>query len=278
MDKRELAAGFRERLRTLIGQDRGGTAAFLAATGIDRSALSQFLDAGVDRMPRAETLRRIAEARGVTVDWLLSLSNTPEGRQEVAPAARIESAEAEGGGSPLDQWRYEAAGMKLRYVPSSLPDMLQLADHPAPAADAGTGRAENVLGLDPAGVSGDMDIEIAMPVQTLEDLAEGTGLWRGADPAARARQLRHMAATCAEAYPSLRLHLFDGRATFAAPFTVFGRIRAAVYLGDAYLVVSAADQVAGLTRLFDRLVRRAIIGPDRVHETLAALAERVPPA
>ena len=114
-----------------------------------------------------------------------------------------------------------------------------------------------------------------MPRQTLEDLAEGTGLWRGTDPMLRRRQLAHMATTCAEAYPSLRLHLYDGRATFAAPFTVFGRIRAAVYLGDAYLVVSAADQVTALTRLFDTLVRRATIGPDRVHETLAALAARV---
>jgi hypothetical protein len=73
----------------------------------------------------------------------------------------------------------------------------------------------------------------------------------------------------------LRLHLYDGRAAYAAPFTVFGRIRAAVYLGEAYLVVSAADQVAALTRLFDNLVRRAVVGPDRVHETLAELASAV---
>ena len=114
MDKREIAAAFRSRLQTLLGDERGGVAAFLRDTGIDRSALSQFLDPGVDRMPRAETLRRIAEARGVTADWLLSLSNAPEGRQEVAPSVQIESAEAPGGGSPIDQWRREAAGMKLR--------------------------------------------------------------------------------------------------------------------------------------------------------------------
>ena len=82
-----------------------------------------------------------------------------------------------------------------------------------------------------------------------------------------------MAATCAEVYPTLRLHLFDGRTTFAAPFTVFGRIRAALYLGDAYLVVTSAEQVAALTRLFDSLVRRAVVGPERVHETLYALAD-----
>ena len=79
MDKRALAAAFRERLKSLLGDERGGVAAFLRDTGIDRSALSQFLDPAVDRLPRAETLRRIAEARGVTADWLLSLSNAPDG-------------------------------------------------------------------------------------------------------------------------------------------------------------------------------------------------------
>jgi transcriptional regulator with XRE-family HTH domain len=269
MDKRTLAATFRERLRSLVGDGRGGTAAFLAETGLDRSALSQFLDPDVDRLPRAETLRRIAEARGVTVDWLLSLSNAPEGQQEVAPSVQIETIEDPTGGSPIDRWRREAAGMKLRYVPSSLPDMLGLApEAPAPAEDARTGAPENVLG---GFRLGDMDVEIAMPVQTLQDLSGGTGLWRGMDRDVRRRQLAHMAATCAEAYPTLRLHLYDGSVTFAAPFTVFGRIRAAIYLGEAYLVVTSAEQVASLTRLFDNLVRRAVVGPDHVHELLADL-------
>lgn len=269
MDKRDLSAAFRERLRALIGEGHGGTAAFLRDTGIDRSALSQFLSPGVDRMPRAETLRRIAEARGVTVDWLLSLSNARDGRQEVAPSVEIESAEIAGGGSPIDLWRREAAGMKLRYVPSGLPDMLGLSDD-APTGDAAGGRAENVLG---GFRLGEMDVEIAMPIQTLQDLSAGTGVWRGSDPGRRRRQLAHMAATCAEVYPTLRLHLFDGRDAFAAPFTVFGRIRAALYLGEAYLVVTSAEQVAALTRLFDNLVRRAVVGPERVHETLDALAD-----
>jgi transcriptional regulator with XRE-family HTH domain len=274
MDKRAVATAFRERLRTLLGEERGGVAAFLRDTGVDRSALSHFLDPEADRMPRAETLRRIAEARGVTADWLLSLSNAPQGRQEVAPSVQIESVEAPGGGSPIDQWRREAAGMKLRYVPSAIPDMLGLADDepdvPPPDSPALTGQPEKVLdGLR----LGDMDIEIAMPVQTLRDLANGTGLWEGVRAGLRRRQLAHMAAVCAEAYPALRLHLYDGRSSFAAPFTVFGRIRAALYLGEAYLVVTSADQVAALTRLFDNLVRRAIVGPDRVHELLAELAD-----
>ncbi|HRO12955.1 helix-turn-helix transcriptional regulator [Amaricoccus sp.] len=271
MDKREIAAAFRERLRTLLAEERGGIAGFLRDTGVDRSALSQFLDPAIDRMPRAETLRRIAEARGVTTDWLLSLSNAPEGRQVVAPSVQIESAQSPEGGSPIDQWRREAAGMKLRYVPSSLPDMLRLeegtADRPGPAS---AGQPENVLG---GYVLGDMDVEIAMPVQTLHDLAEGTGLWRDTPAAPRRRQLAHMAAICAEGFPTLRLHLYDGRLSFAAPFTVFGRIRAALYLGEAYLVVTSTDQVAALSRLFDTLVRRAIVGPERVHDLLGELAD-----
>jgi hypothetical protein len=229
--------------------------------------LSQFLDPAVDRMPRAETLRRIAEARGVTADWLLSLSNAPEGRQVVTPSVQIESAASAEGGSPLDQWRREAAGMKLRYVPSTLPDMLRLADEPGPAT---AGQPENVLG---GYVLGDMDLEIALPVQTLQDLAEGCGLWRDTPAAPRRRQLAHMAATCAEVFPTVRLHLYDGRLSFAAPFTVFGRIRAALYLGEAYLVVTSTDQVAALSRLFDTLVRRAVVGPERVHDMLYELAD-----
>jgi transcriptional regulator with XRE-family HTH domain len=289
MDKRAVSSAFRERLRTLLGDERGGVAAFVRDTGVDRSALSQFLSPEIDRLPRAETLRRIAEARGVTVDWLLALTNAPTGVQQVAPAVQIEQVQDPAGGSPLDRWRHEAAGMKLRYVPSSLPDMLHLAPEgeggpatpdaapdatPDATPDARTGQPENVLG---GFRLGDMDVEIAMPLQTLQDLAEGTGLWRGTGTTLRRRQLAHMAETCAEAYPALRLHLYDGRATFAAPFTVFGRIRAAVYLGEAYLVVTAAEQVGALTRLFDNLVRRSVVGPDRVHEALAALADSVRP-
>jgi transcriptional regulator with XRE-family HTH domain len=271
MDKREIAAAFRDRLQVLLADERGGIAGFLFDTGIARSALSQFLDPAVDRMPRAETLRRIAEARGVTADWLLSLSNAPEGQQVVAPSVQIESAESPEGGSPIDQWRREAAGMKLRYVPSNLPDMLGLVeDAPAPTSPALAGQPENVLG---GFRLGDMDVEIAMPVQTLQDLSQGGGIWRGTDPGLRRRQLAHMAATCAEVFPTLRLHLFDGRRAFAAPFTVFGRIRAALYLGEAYLVVTSTDQVAALSRLFDNLVRRAIVGPERVHDMLYKLAD-----
>ena len=37
-------------------------------------------------------------------------------------------------------------------------------------------------------------------------------------------------------------------------------------------MVTSADQVAALSRLFDNLVRKAITGPERVQDLLAELA------
>lgn len=273
MDKRILASQFKPRLKQVVESHSNGRAHFLQATGLDRSALSQFLNPASDRLPRAETLRRIAQISGVSVDWLLCLENAPGGRQEVAKSIQIEKAVQADGSTPLDQWRSEAAGFKLRYVPSTLPDMLSLVPSEnieQPVARGGG--MENVLGqvsLD------DMDVEVAMPLQTLQNLSDQSGLWRGTSPDQCRRQLRHMAAICQDKYPTLRLHLYDGTRVFSAPFTVFGNQRVALYLGDAYLVVSSAEQVRDFARHFDRLVRHAVVGSDKVHQTLNDLADAV---
>ncbi|WP_298916295.1 helix-turn-helix domain-containing protein [uncultured Roseobacter sp.] len=273
MDKRDLSTNFKSRLSQVLASHPAGKGHFLKSVGMDRSALSQFLNPDSDRLPRAEMLRRIAQVTGVSVDWLLCLENAPEGRQEVAASVHIEKAVQADGSTPLDQWRREASGFKLRYVPSTLPDMVSLSPEAADTnTDARGGGVENVLeriSLD------DLDVEIAMPIQTLKDLSARTGLWRGAEAQTCRAQLAHMARVCRENYPALRLHLYDGTETFSAPFTVFGKQRVALYIGDAYLMVSSPDQVRGFSRQFDRLVRRATIGSDRVHEVIEALADAV---
>ena len=40
------------------------------------------------------------------------------------------------------------------------------------------------------------------------------------------------------------------------------------------LIDHAREQVAALVRMFDGLVRKSVVGPDRAQETLYALAER----
>ncbi len=274
MDKRELSTVFRHSLREILEGEEHGIAPFLRDTGLDRSALSQFLDPKLDRLPRAETLRRIAEARGISIDWLLGMENAREGRQELASSFQIENALTEDGSSPLERWHLEAEGHKLRYVPSTLPDMLILRPenqqdaHPSTVSAGG----ENVM----AGLEiGDRDIEIAMPIQTIEHLAQGSGIWKDTSNALRRAQLHHMADVCEAQYPALRIHLFDGRNTFSAPFTVFGKFRVALYVGDSYLVVTAVEQVRTFVKRFDHLVRKTIIGADIAHGTFRALAEGV---
>ncbi|MEM9429937.1 MAG: transcriptional regulator [Pseudomonadota bacterium] len=255
---------FRQRLRTLLEAEEHGTAQFLRDTGLDRSALSQFLNPESDRLPRAEALRRIAAARGISVDWLLGLENAPEGRQEIRSSLMVERAEGPDGSTPVEAWRREAAGLKLRYVPTLLPDLLE---------QSGIGGAGEAL-LGDADLD-DTDVEIAMPLQRFEALALGGGIWRGTRAQERRRKISAMAHLARAHYPTLRVHLFDARKTFAPAFSVFGRSRVALYLGESYLVLTGRENIRLFTRLFDGLVRAAVIGPDRVHATLAEIAEDV---
>ena len=256
MDRRALAEAFRERFGTLLKDFQGDIPRFLRATGIDRSALSQLRDPKQDRLPRAETLRRIAQATGVSGDWLLALSNARDGRQELTQSSELLSAEGRDGTTILSRWHGEAAGHKLRYVPAQLPDMLSLSDQ----RDGAEGQEKVLSGFDLE----EVDLEIAMPQQRLELLATRSGPWRGADLGVVRRQISHMAELCEAHYPSLRLHLFDARQTFSAPYTVFGRMRASIYVGQAYISVTAADEVRFFTQKFDQLVREATVTPDMV--------------
>ena len=126
MDKRILAKEFKKRLAEVVASHAEGRADFMRAVGIDRSALSQFLSTETDRLPRAETLHRIAAVTGVSADWLLCLENAPEGRQEVAQSVQIEKETQADGSTPLDQWRKEAAGQVERLMQQSeLPEQLR---------------------------------------------------------------------------------------------------------------------------------------------------------
>ena len=66
-----------------------------------------------------------------------------------------------------------------------------------------------------------------------------------------------MASECARLYPSLRLYLYDSKKVFSAPLSVFGRLLAAVYVGQFYLVYRDNRQISALTKHFDSLVRES---------------------
>ncbi|MEM1343279.1 MAG: transcriptional regulator [Pseudomonadota bacterium] len=277
MHKLRIAEIFRTRLARLIDDHPGGLARFARDAGLDRSALAQFLDPERLRLPRAETLHRLASLKGVSADWLLGLANAEEGRQEVALGIAVETETDAAGDTPLARWQREAEGAKIRYVPSTLPDLFRLAELSDGAVEEirAEARASHAQGLIEGAAFNDTDIEICMPLQTLEALAEGSGIWAEIEADLRRDQLAHIAREAERLYPSVRLHLFDGRRSFSAPLTVFALKRAALYLGRSYLVVNSARQVRQLARHFDDLVRESTVPPHTVHETLARLAAQV---
>ena len=265
MDKRELSLIFRDRFRCILEEVVDVLAGFLRRAVIDRSALSLLRDPKQDRLPRAETLRRIAEATGVSVDWLLGLENSREGRQQMTESNALLSADWQDGSSPLSRWHVEAEGRKLRYVPAGLPDMLSL---PLEMAAGGSGSVEKVLtGFD----LDEMDLEIAMPQQTLAAFANRRGIWADRRVEDVTALIEHICETCERHYPALRLHLFDGSQIFSAAFTVFGRMRASVYVGGAYISVTGPAEVRYFSKRFDELVRNAVVTPDALPDHLRKL-------
>ena len=67
----------------------------------------------------------------------------------------------------------------------------------------------------------------------------------------------HVATLLDDLYPTFRLFLYDGRMRYSVPYTIFGPYRAAIYVGDMYLVLNATQPIRALTRHFDNLIRAA---------------------
>ncbi|MFZ1814592.1 MAG: helix-turn-helix transcriptional regulator [Rhizobiaceae bacterium] len=268
-DKREIAEVFQARLKDLIARRGETLSAFARRCGLDRSALSQFLDRDALRLPRAETLAAIASCESVSVDWLLGLSQSENAIGEVARVMSIETALGGHGETRLAEWHREAAGYKIRYVPATLPDLLRTqavidyefhAEQPK-LIDAKSDQARSLLDYSRRP---ETEMESVMPYQRLYNLAAGAGIWNGMQRGARQAQLEHMAQLLEELYPTFRLFLYDGIKAYSAPFTVFGPKRAAIYLGDMYLVINSVEQIRDLAVRFDHLIRLSTIGPDRV--------------
>jgi transcriptional regulator with XRE-family HTH domain len=263
MDKRELADIFRQRLGALVSRSRASQAAFAESIGIDRSALSILLSAKTARLPRVETLLHIAERYAVTLDWLLGISEDEGTTGEVLSSLAIETAVDDGGASLLMRWHAEAGGMKIRYVPARIPDLLRTTEVIAYEASASHQSAEAqveeaVFRLDYNRAPG-TDMESCMPYQTLVQFAEGTGIWTGLSKKARAAQLDHIAGLIDELYPSFRLFLFDGRERFSIPYTIFGSTRVAVFAGQMYLVLNSVETIRTMQTHFESLIRHTHI-------------------
>ena len=256
-------------------------AAFARLAGLDRSTLSQLMADASPRLPRAETLVAIARAAHVSVDWLLGLSQREEVGAEIIEAMlQIAPSDHLPADDRFMAWLNEAEGYRIRTVPLALPDFMKTEaalrlEYAAAFRDAGPARLDAVRARLDFMRRPDHDVEVCVALQSLWALAAGQDVWHGMGAEARREQLRHMAAIYEEAYPSLRLYLYDLRDVYASPFTVFGSKRAVLFLGQAYLVLNGSDHIRMFARRFDDLIRRAVVQPHAVGRLVAGLADEV---
>ncbi|HVH47336.1 MAG TPA: hypothetical protein VM925_33605 [Labilithrix sp.] len=248
---------------------------------MDRSTLSQLLSPDNDRLPRIETLAAIANSQQVSIDWLVGLSQEGQlGAHVLEQSVQIEEHAPSPADLRLARWHAEAAGYKIRYVPTTLPDLLK-SDHVIDyeygrfaAVDPGQNAEHSQMKLEQQRRSGS-DLEVCNSVQAVEGFARGEGIWRDLAVDARREQLARMIALADELYPAFRWFLYDSRNRYSTPLTVFGPKRAVVYIGQMYFVFNSSDHIRYLTKHFDDLIRAAVVQPPATIELLRKLHDEL---
>jgi transcriptional regulator with XRE-family HTH domain len=281
MNRQQTVESFRARVLELIERSNESRSAFAAKVGMDRSTLSQLLSTDNDRLPRAESLVAIARIEHVSCDWLLGLA---QDRQEGTELIRADMEIESGAGSPIDErlarWHKEATGYKIRYIPTTLPDLLkteaviryECPDVSEVPLETSVGQVSSRLSYSR---QPETEMEVCCAAQTLESFARGEGVWRGLDRRDRSAQIERMIELTDELYPTLRWSLYDGLSHFSVPVTLFGPKRAVVYVGQLYFVFNMTDHIRVLASHFDRLVKEAVTQPTDMPAFLLELLREV---
>ncbi len=277
MRRNETVEIFRTRLVEVIEGSGLSRSEFARRIGADRSTLSQLLAADGTRLPRAETIAAIAGVAQVSVDWLLGLSGKGQlGTDVLNEAVAIEPGAASPADERLKRWHTEAAGYKIRYVPTTLPDLLKTEEviryeyvqHDTLEPQGRIEYAEAKLAYSRRP---ETDIEACSSYQSLAQFARGEGQWQDLAFDTRIAQIQSMILLLDELYPTFRWFLFDIRKNYSVPLTIFGPQRAAIYIGDMYLVSTSQEHIRVLTGHFDNLIRAAVMQPPEVIEYLKRL-------
>ena len=281
MDRREVSRVFRVRLTDAMERVGASRASLARRVGIDRSTLTQLLSTDVDRLPRADTVAAIAAELKVSLDWLLGLSQVDKlGADILHESLQVAPSAQEPVDEQIIEWFEEASGTKVRSVPATLPDFSKTGEvlrheyrvFSARSLDRALGEARDKLAQ--LRLS-ETDMEICMPLQGIEDFADGGGIWRGLPAPARARQVERLIDVVEELYPRLRVYLFDALTHFSAPYTIFGRRRVALYAGQIFLVFNTAEHISVLSRHFDDLIRAAVVSSPEIGSFLQGLRPRI---
>ena len=281
MDRREVAEIFRTRLTEAIERSDFNRAALARKVGIDRSTLSLLLSDDMDRLPRADTAAALASTLQISLDWLLGLSHEARiGADILLESMQITPSDRSPDDAGLARWHREARGYKIRYVPTTLPDLVKteaVIEHEYKDFVAKSAGQIKVVAQDLLNYSHmpDTDMEICMPIQAITGFARREALWEGLSAAATGQQMDRLVQLSDELYPSLRIYLFDALTHYSVPLTVFGPLRAAIYLGQMYFVFNTTEHIRVLTKHFDQLIRGAVVPAEQVPDYLRKLRKEV---
>lgn len=271
---------FQDRLQQVIDESGLNRSGFAASISVDRSTLSQLLSADNVRLPRADTIASIAEVHQVSIDWLLGLTQQGRLAANIFPEVFDVEDYATSIFDKYLQWHREATGYKVRYIPTTLPDLLKteaVAEHEFNRYGSGKvdqSVRDNQLRLLQQRHPGS-ELETCVPLQSLETFAFGQGIWKGLALSDRCRQLERMIELNEELYPSFRWYLFDGKQSYSSSFTIFGPMRASLFLGHLYILINSVEHIRKLTQRFDDLIRIAVIHPHEIEKTLSALLDEI---
>jgi transcriptional regulator with XRE-family HTH domain len=281
MDYASRVVIFRDRITQVMSKNNLNHSQFAKSIGVDRSTLSQLLSENDLRLPRADTLASIAENCNVSVDWLLGITDTGSlNTQLLTGPLEFEQYCESNPETRLIQWYSEAQHYKVRYTPSTLPDFMKLEQVVACEFQRyGVGKIDQSIRESQFLLAqlrdGKSEMETCMSLQDLQSFARGQGVWEDVPIAIRQQQLRHMRILNQELYPRFRWYLFDGRKMYTAAFTVFGPLRAVVFLGQHFLVLNSAKHVRLLTRRFEDLIRHAMVHPHNINTMLKQLLDEI---
>ncbi|MGH9135442.1 MAG: helix-turn-helix domain-containing protein [Acidimicrobiales bacterium] len=280
LTRRDTLEMFRTRLVQLIDDSGLNRTAFADSVGIDRSTLSQLLSAANRRLPRVDTLVALATSGQVSIDWLLGLTHEGRVRTDIVREATAIEPGGFGNDEGLIAWLRDAIGLKIRYVPATVPDLLKteavIVYEAGPYLSRTPERELDSVAEQMAWQQRpETDMECCTSIQGVKGFARGEGIWRDLSPASRLAQLDQMIERVDELYPTFRWFLYDGRQRFAAPVTIFGVQRAALYIGHVFVVLNAPEQVRALVRNFDDLIRSAVVQPPDVTQLLRRLRDEI---
>lgn len=283
MKRNEILRIFRSRLATAMRQADLNRAQLADGAGLDRSTLSQLMSDDNTRLPRADTLAALAGPLQISVDWLLGLSGEPRGGAAILEESLQITPRPSEADENLAKWYEEAAGYKIRYVPTTLPDLVKTNDviryqfnaEVRKTPDQAIAASREVLAYSRLP---ETDVEVCMPRQNLESFAFGTGIWNDLSQDIRAEQIAHMREIVEELYPSFRLYLYDGLTHYSAAYTIFGPLRAALFIGQIYFVFNTTQHVRVLTRHFDQLIRAAEVQAYECGDFLETLQNAMEPS